>query len=138
MAAVAAGAAAPAAAKHLEPGDALVCGADRCRPVLTERAASALGRFIYLGRPPARVPAPRLGSPAYQLRFDNDYVVGIVSGPRLDRFLSYGVYLERFRRGRWYRLAPRAAAEVRRLAAGLRCARSRARRSRAHADVAQS
>ena len=47
-------------------------------------------------------------------------VVGIVSGPRLIRFLGYGVYLERFRRGTWYRLSPRAAAEVRARAASLR------------------
>ena len=35
------------------------------------------------------------------------------------RFLSYGVYLERFRRGQWYRLPPRAALELRTLSKGL-------------------
>ena len=38
---------------------------------------------------------------------------------RLDRFLSYGVSLERFQRGHWYRLPARAARELRRLAASL-------------------
>jgi hypothetical protein len=61
-----------------------------------------------------------MGAPAFQLRYDNGYVTGIVASPRLDRFLSYGVYLERFHRGTWYRLPPRAASELRRLTADLR------------------
>ena len=51
---------------------------------------------------------------------DNANVAGIVATKRLDCFLSYGVYLERFRRGKWYSVPARAARALRTLAAGLR------------------
>jgi hypothetical protein len=54
-----------------------------------------------------------------QLRFTNGYVTGVVAGRRLDRFLSYGVNLDRFFGGTWYRVPRAAAAALRRLAAGL-------------------
>jgi hypothetical protein len=54
------------------------------------------------------------------LRFSNGYVTGIVATRRLDRFLSYGVHLERFGRNSWYAVPPRLSAELRRLTAGLR------------------
>ena len=62
---------------------------------------------------------PPLGTPYLQLRFSNGYVTGIVATARLDRWLSYGVYLERFRRDVWYRVPADAARELRRLARGL-------------------
>jgi hypothetical protein len=58
-------------------------------------------------------------SPYFELRFRNGYVTGIVATQRLDRFLSYGVYLGRFRRGRWYRVPPRLGQEFRELTASL-------------------
>ena len=51
--------------------------------------------------------ARTLGAPSFELRFDNDYVTGIVATARLDRFLSYGVNTGRFEAGRWYRVYPR-------------------------------
>jgi hypothetical protein len=55
----------------------------------------------------------------FELRFRNGYVTGIVAATRLDRFLSYGVYLGRFTPGRWYRFPDKVARELRRLAAPL-------------------
>jgi hypothetical protein len=113
--------AAPAAsAKEFEPGDLRICNAKRCVPIMSRPALTTLGRFYYVGTsPPPRAPRPRLGAPAFELRFDNGYVTGIVSAARLDRFLSYGVNLGRFDAGVWYRVPNRAAQELRRLTAGL-------------------
>jgi len=121
LAAAAALAAVPGAGgKHFEPGDLRVCNAERCVPVVRRVPVELLGRFYYLGPSPSRAPKPPLGAPYYELRFSNDYVTGIVAARRLDRFLSYGVYLERFRRGNWYRVPPKVAAEFRAIAVGLR------------------
>ena len=108
-----------AVAKDFQPGDLRLCNAKRCVPVMNLRAVKALAGFYYTGSQPARAPAVRLGAPAFQLRFDNGYVTGIVATKKLDRFLSYGVYLGRFQRGSWYRLPEAAARELRCLAAGL-------------------
>ena len=113
---VALGAAAVADAKNFEPGDLRLCTGDRCVAITNDGALRALGAFYYVGRQPKVALPVRLGARAYELRFRNGYVTGIVAGPRLDRFLSYGVYLERFRRGKWYAMPPRAARELRRLA----------------------
>ena len=51
---------------------------------------------------PWRESRPALGAPYYELRFRNNYVTGIVATRQLDRFLSYGVHLERFNRDMWY------------------------------------
>ena len=59
-------------------------------------------------------------APYFELRFRNGYVTGIVATQRLDRFLSYGVHLERFQRNVWYRVPAKLAAEFRGLTAGLR------------------
>jgi hypothetical protein len=109
-----------AAAKDFKPGDLRLCNATRCVPVMEPGAVEALARFYYTGPQPARARAVPLGAPAYELRFRNGYVTGIVATAKLDRFLSYGVYLERFMRGRWYQMPEAAAAELRRLAVGLR------------------
>ena len=79
-----------------------------------------LGRFYYSGPAPAHLRAPALETPYYQLRFRNNYVTGIVATGQLDRFLSYGVHLERFKANQWYAVPPRLSAELRRLTAGLR------------------
>ena len=112
--------AAPSAlAKDFQPGDLRLCSTTRCVPVLDLTAIAALGRLYYTGPQPARALPARLGAPYLQLRFRNGYVTGIVATTRLDRFLSYGVHLERFERGAWYRVPATAEAELRRLAAPL-------------------
>ena len=110
----------PAAAKNFGPGDLSVCNAQRCVPVVKRSVLPALGAFYYSGPAPEVMPAARMGAPMYQLRFDNGYVTGIVATRSLDRFLSYGVHLERFQRGTWYRVPEGLAREFRRLAADLR------------------
>jgi len=109
-----------ASAKDFQPGDVRLCNATRCVHVVDRAAVTALGHFYYaVGHPPQARVVP-LGAPAYQLRFRNGYVTGLVATAKLDRFLSYGVHLERFARGRWYQVPEAVAAELRRLAAGLR------------------
>jgi hypothetical protein len=110
----------PAAAKDFGPGDLRVCNGDRCVPVVRRSVLPALGSFYYSGPQPKAVTAAPMGARMFQLRFRNGYVTGIVATASLDRFLSYGVYLERFRRGTWYRVPDGLARELRRLAAGLR------------------
>ena len=109
-----------ASAKEFGPGDLRVCNGSRCVPIMNRAVLPQLGSFYYGGPSPARVRAPALGVPYYQLRFDNGYVTGIVATQRLDRFLSYGVHLERFTRGSWYAVPRRISQELRRLTAGLR------------------
>ena len=109
-----------AAAKDFRPGDLRICNASRCVPITDSRILPLVGTFYYhSGSPPAASP-PRMGASMFELRFRNGYVTGIVATARLDRFLSYGVDLERFDKGRWYRVPARLAAELRRLAAPLR------------------
>lgn len=108
-----------AAAKDFGPGDLNVCNAKHCLPVEDPAVAKQLGQFYYGVRDPKRIAGPRLGAPYFELRFDNNYVTGIVASVRLDRFLSYGVNLQQFRRGAWYRVPRPAALELRRLMAGL-------------------
>ena len=62
---------------------------------------------------------PRLGVPYLELRFRNGYVAGIAVGANLDRFLSYGVYVGRFRRGTWYVIPARTAHGLRKAAGRL-------------------
>jgi hypothetical protein len=108
-----------ATAKDFGPGDLRVCNVKRCVPIKNRNVLPLLGSFYYSGPPPAIVRAPRMGAPMFELRFKNGYVTGIVATSKLDRFLSYGVYLGRFRRGRWYRVPSRMALELRRLTARL-------------------
>ena len=77
-------------------------------------------KCAYSGPMPATAPVPALGTPYYELRFRNGYVTGIVATRRLDRFLSYGVHLERFARNRWYAIPPALSKELRRLTIDLR------------------
>src|SRR5439155_8840628 len=108
-----------AAAKEFKPGDLRLCGAKECHTIRDQAALNMLSSFIYMGARPATARAPRLGVPYLELRFRNGYVPGIVAGANLDRFLSYGVYLERFRRGTWYAVPPRAAHGLRKIAGRL-------------------
>jgi hypothetical protein len=92
-----------------------------------------LSSFVDTGRRPATTASPRLGVPYFELRFSNGYAAGIVATRKLDRWLSYGVYLERFARARWYRVPPQTARALTRLVAGLtplRLTRVAVRRSR--------
>jgi len=91
-----------ATAKDFKPGDLKLCGVGKCAAIMDPATTNALESLIYTGGSPQRVGAPHLGA-AY-----------------LDRFLSYGVVLERFRRGSWYRVPPAAARGLRILSAGLR------------------
>ena len=109
-----------ASAKDFGPGDLRVCNATRCVTIVRREALPLLGSFYYSGPPLAHVRRPALGTPYYELRFPNGYATGIVATRRLDRFLSYGVHLERFARDSWYAVPPRLSKELRRLTAGLR------------------
>jgi hypothetical protein len=108
-----------ASAKDFQPGDVRLCNGARCVPIMDRAAITALGHFYYSSGEAPRARAVRLGAPAYELEFRNGSTTGIVARARLDRFLSYGVHLERFFRGRWYQVPDGVAAELRRLAAGL-------------------
>jgi hypothetical protein len=112
---------APAAtAKDFGPGDLRLCNAKRCVPITKPAVLPLLGRFYYAASsPPTAARSPRLGAAAFELRFSNGYVTGIVATRRLDRFLSYGVHLRRFRRGAWYRIPAPLSAELGRLGAAL-------------------
>ena len=109
-----------AAAKDFEPGDLRLCGAAHCVPIVDQGTLDELAGFYYGVRKPRSSLAPALHVPYFELRFRNAYVTGIVATSRLDRFLSYGVHLERFAGGTWY-VVPRALSrEVRQLTADLR------------------
>jgi hypothetical protein len=109
-----------ASAKDFGPGDLRVCNATRCVPIVNREVLPQLGSFYYSGPAVRQLPRPPLGVPYYQLRFRNNYVTGIVATRRLDRFLSYGVHLERFARDRWYAVPRSLSAEFRRLTVDLR------------------
>ena len=109
-----------ASAKDFGPGDLRVCNATRCVAIVKADAVRRLGPFYYRGPAPAHLSRPPLGTPYFQLRFRNNYVTGIVATQMLDRFLSYGVHLERFARDTWYAVPARLSAELRRLTAGMR------------------
>jgi len=119
-----------ATAKDFRPGDVRVCNATRCVSIVNRNVLPAV-RSLYSGPCLARTRRPMLGVPYYELRFRNGYVTGIVAMRRLDRFLSYGVVLERFARDQWYVVPRRLSGELRRLTVDLRLLRlSRAALSR--------
>jgi hypothetical protein len=109
-----------AAAKDFRPGDLRLCNTSRCVKIVDPKVVATLGPFYYSNGSPPRVQAPALGARMYELRFPNGYATGIVAGRSLDRFLSYGVNLDRFGKGVWYRVPPRLAAGLTRLATSLR------------------
>ena len=109
-----------ASAKDFGPGDLRACNATRCVAIVNRDVLPQLGSFYYSGPSPARIRRPALGAPYYELRFDNGYVTGIVATRRLDRFLSYGVYVGRFAPSGWYAVPRELSEELRRLTVGLR------------------
>ena len=109
-----------AGAKDFHPSDLRVCNATRCVAIVNREVLPRLGSFYYSGPSLVRMPRPKLGAPYYELRFRNNYVTGIVATRRLDRFLSYGVNLERFTRNKWYAVPRQLSGELRRLTVGLR------------------
>jgi hypothetical protein len=109
-----------ASAKDFHPGDLRICNSTHCVAVVNRAVLPQLGSFYYSGPSPARARRPKLGTPYYELRFRNGYVTGIVATRRLDRFLSYGVYLGRFARSKWYAVPHHVSREFSRLTVGLR------------------
>jgi hypothetical protein len=109
-----------ASAKEFRPGDLRICNRTHCVPILNRDVLPQLGSFYYGTAQLVRTRRPRLGAPYYELRLRNGYVTGIVATQRLDRFLSYGVNLGRFARGRWYVAPHRLATELCRLTVGVR------------------
>jgi hypothetical protein len=109
-----------ATAKDFHPGDLRVCNATRCIAIVNRPVLAQLASFYYDGPPPVRVRRPMLGTPYYELRFRNGYVTGIVATRRLNRFLSYGVNVQRFTRNKWYAVPRRTSVELRRLTHALR------------------
>jgi hypothetical protein len=107
-------------AKGFGPGDLRVCNSTRCVPIVNRDVLPQLGSFYYSGPDPARVSGPALGTRYYELRFRNNYVTGIVATRQLNRFLSYGVHLERFARNKWYAVPRVLSQELRRLTVLLR------------------
>lgn len=109
-----------AAAKDFRPGDLRFCNARRCVKIVEPKVVATLGPFYYSDGSPRQAQTPRLGARAYELRFPNGYVTGIVAGAALDRFLSYGVNTGRFQRGVWYRIPRGMTAGLTKLACSLR------------------
>jgi hypothetical protein len=109
-----------AAAKDFRPGDLRVCNAKSCLAIADQDVLNAFASFYYGSPPPSRARAPRLRVPYFQLKYTNGYVTGIVATAQLDRFLSYGVNLGQFSRGRWYSVPSTAAAGLRELTQGLK------------------
>ena len=109
-----------ASAKEFRPGDLRVCSRLRCVAIVSRPVLQQLGAFYYTGRSsPPEARAPRLGARAFELRFSDGYVTGVVAASELDRFLSFGVNLGRFAPGQWYRFPKAVARDVRMLAAPL-------------------
>jgi hypothetical protein len=101
-----------ASAKEFPPGGLRVCGATQCR-VVTDAQARAFSALLWGDRPVTRAPAPRLGSPIFQLRFESGSAGAIISAAAIR---VHGLNCGRFERGRWYRLP----ASLRGVASGLR------------------
>jgi hypothetical protein len=110
-----------AAAKDFKPGDLRVCDRTRCLQIRDAGVLTAIGAFYYQAKtPPTRARAPSPRSRYVKLEFRNGYVTGVAAGARFDRFLSFGVNLDRFMARTWYVIPARFAAEIRRLASQLR------------------
>lgn len=109
-----------ATAKEFRPGDLRICSHRHCVAIRNKAVLKQLGAFYYFGKSsPPETRAPRLGARAFELRFTNGYVTGVVAAAKLDRFLSFGVNLGRFAPGQWYRFPRAVARELRTLAAPL-------------------
>jgi hypothetical protein len=104
----------------IPPGRSALLRREELRPDRQPRRAAAARLLLLRRLPPARVPRPKLRAPYYELRFRNGYVTGIVATRRFNRFLSYGVNLDRFIQSKWYAVPHQMSSQLRRLAAGLR------------------
>jgi hypothetical protein len=107
-----------ASAKEFPPGKLRVCGATQCR-VVTDAQSRAFSALLWGDARVRRAPTPRVGSPIYQLRFENGPAGAIISATAIR---VHGLNCGRFERGKWYRLP----ATLRGLAAGLKPKRLRA------------
>ena len=107
----------PAVAKDFGPGDARVCDAGGCEPIMNRAAARELASFLYAGPQPERVWRPAAGSPSFELRLRLGRTIGVAGGRWLNRMRVHGLNCDRFRRGRWYRLPAEVAEELRQLTA---------------------
>jgi hypothetical protein len=110
--------AAAAAAKEFPPGSLMVCGATQCR-VVSDAQSRAFNDLLWGDRPVIRAPAPQVGSPIYQLRFESGPAGAIISASAIR---VHGLRCGRFQRGKWYRLPP----SLQGVARGLRAKRLRA------------
>ena len=109
-----------ASAKEFKPGDLRICSRQQCVAIANPAVLKQLGVFYYTGKSsPPEAPRPRLGMRAFELRFSDGYVTGVVATAKLNRFLSFGVNLGRFAPKQWYRFPKPVARELRRLAAPL-------------------
>jgi hypothetical protein len=112
--------ASPAAtAKDFRPGDLHVCNHTRCVAITNAYVTRIFSSFYYGNRRVRVANNARVGAPAFELRVGT-LVLGLAATGRFDRALVYGIYCERFRRGVWYRLPPRAAQELQAVATRLK------------------
>jgi hypothetical protein len=108
---------ATATAKDFGPGDLQLCNAKKCVDIVDRSSLGELTRFYYTGAAPAETRAPRIGAPDYSVKFTtNGYVTGIFAASQLDRFRSGGVNMAQFGPDAWYRVPPRLASSLRKLA----------------------
>ena len=105
-------------AKEFPPGGLRVCGATQCR-VVTNAQSRAFSELLWGETPVRRAPLPRVGSPIYQLRFENGPAGAIINATAIR---VHGLNCGRFQRGTWYRLPTK----LRDLASGLKPKRLRA------------
>jgi hypothetical protein len=110
--------ASPAQAKRFRPGDLSICDEQTCVPIMDRKVVNALSLFYYPpGRQPAEVRKPRLGAPYLQIKWGS-YVSGVAATAQLDRFRS-GCNCGHFGPDAWYRVPPKVARHLRKLAATL-------------------
>jgi hypothetical protein len=89
-----------AAAKEFPPGELRVCGAKQCR-VVTDGQSRAFSALLWGDGRARRAPTPRIGSPIYQLRFENGRAGAVINATAIR---VHGLNCGRFERGKWYRL----------------------------------
>ena len=110
----------PAAESHTTAQIATVGAGRFLTMTYTWMYEGRLARFVYTGPKPATVGRPAWGPPGFELHYRSGYATGIAASARLDRFLNFGVYAERFRRRVWYRMPPQVGVDLRRLTAGMK------------------
>jgi hypothetical protein len=91
-------------AKEIRPGDLQICGARHCRAVKRPADARAFSALLWGDGRVARSPTPRVGSPVFELRFDDGPAGAIINGTAIR---VHGLNCGRFERDKWYRLPAR-------------------------------